>query len=174
MLGLEPSASSREIVAAFRRLAKRYHPDVNRSAAARRRFIQIVEAYSTLRGYLRLRSPPGRWGLCPRCRRHADLFEPLAGGLACASCLLGQTARSRFFPLPDVVVAQHVAVLALYAACLALLVLYLHTGETMFAAFSLLCVLNGLFVLAAEALWIVWSDRPRPPHAARPSPRAVV
>src|SRR5512138_3327562 len=49
VLGLEHGASESEIKRAYRRLARRYHPDINpgdRAAAAR--FRQILEAYETL------------------------------------------------------------------------------------------------------------------------------
>jgi molecular chaperone DnaJ len=49
LLGIEPGASLNDIKRAYRRLARRYHPDINpgdRMAAAQ--FRQIVEAYETL------------------------------------------------------------------------------------------------------------------------------
>src|SRR4029079_8053541 len=49
ILGLEHGASDSEIKRAYRRLARRYHPDINpgdRTAEAR--FRQILEAYETL------------------------------------------------------------------------------------------------------------------------------
>ena len=49
ILGLEHGASESEIKRAYRRLARRYHPDINpgdRTAEAR--FRQILEAYETL------------------------------------------------------------------------------------------------------------------------------
>src|SRR5690349_25018963 len=49
ILGLEHGASESEIKRAYRRLARRYHPDINpgdRTADAR--FRQILEAYETL------------------------------------------------------------------------------------------------------------------------------
>ena len=41
-------ATEEEIKAAFRKLAKKYHPDVNKSKEAARKFIEIKEAYDTL------------------------------------------------------------------------------------------------------------------------------
>src|SRR2546426_6692186 len=49
ILGLEHSATESEIKRAYRRLARRFHPDINpgdRTAEAR--FRQILEAYETL------------------------------------------------------------------------------------------------------------------------------
>src|SRR5215213_3547493 len=49
ILGLEHGASESEIKRAYRRLARRYHPDINpgdRTAEAR--FKQILDAYETL------------------------------------------------------------------------------------------------------------------------------
>ncbi|MGH9842056.1 MAG: DnaJ domain-containing protein [Blastocatellia bacterium] len=48
MLGVSRSANSDEIKSAYRRLARRYHPDVNKDPSASSRFTQISEAYQTL------------------------------------------------------------------------------------------------------------------------------
>ena len=48
LLGLGPTASAREIRAAFRQLAKRLHPDVSALPGAAERFRRIVAAYETL------------------------------------------------------------------------------------------------------------------------------
>jgi curved DNA-binding protein len=48
VLGVERGASRKEIQAAYRRLARRYHPDVNADPAATERFKQINEAYEVL------------------------------------------------------------------------------------------------------------------------------
>lgn len=47
-LGVPRTADAAEIQQAFRTLARRYHPDVNRDPAAEERFKQINEAYSVL------------------------------------------------------------------------------------------------------------------------------
>jgi curved DNA-binding protein CbpA len=49
VLGVSSKASQTEVVAAFKKLAKQYHPDRNRSSNAKDRFIEIHEAYSTLK-----------------------------------------------------------------------------------------------------------------------------
>jgi len=48
LLGVSRQASEREIKAAYRRLAKRYHPDVNPSPTAAEDFARITEAYKVL------------------------------------------------------------------------------------------------------------------------------
>lgn len=49
ILGIKPTASAAEIKRAYRRLARRYHPDINPGdRAAELRFRQIAEAYETL------------------------------------------------------------------------------------------------------------------------------
>ncbi len=48
ILGVPRTASAAEIQAAYRRLARQYHPDVNSDPAAEDRFKQIGEAYDVL------------------------------------------------------------------------------------------------------------------------------
>jgi curved DNA-binding protein CbpA len=49
VLGVEHGASESEIKRAYRRLARRYHPDINPGdRTAEVRFRQILEAYETL------------------------------------------------------------------------------------------------------------------------------
>ena len=48
LLGVSPSADTREIKSAFRKAALRYHPDVNKCADAAERFNEIRAAYQTL------------------------------------------------------------------------------------------------------------------------------
>ena len=47
-LGVDKNASDEEIKRAFRKLAKQYHPDVNKEAGAAEKFKEIGEAYSIL------------------------------------------------------------------------------------------------------------------------------
>ncbi len=47
-LGVDKNASDEEIKRAFRKLAKQYHPDVNKEAGAQEKFKEIGEAYSVL------------------------------------------------------------------------------------------------------------------------------
>jgi len=48
VLGVNRTATSNEIKSAYRRLARKYHPDVNSDPAAQATFAQINEAYHTL------------------------------------------------------------------------------------------------------------------------------
>jgi len=47
-LGVEKNASDEDIKRAFRKLAKKYHPDVNKEEGAQEKFKEIGEAYSVL------------------------------------------------------------------------------------------------------------------------------
>jgi hypothetical protein len=73
VLGLEPGASAGEVAAAYRRLAKQWHPDVAGGAAAAARMAEINVAYEALRdGPVAAPSPaPGH--------RDAPRARPLAG-----------------------------------------------------------------------------------------------
>ena len=46
VLGLSKGASSDEIKKAYRKLAKKYHPDVNKAKDAEEKFKEINEAYA--------------------------------------------------------------------------------------------------------------------------------
>jgi DnaJ-class molecular chaperone len=48
ILGAAPSASERELKERFRKLMKLYHPDIDQSPEAMRRYTEIMEAYGTL------------------------------------------------------------------------------------------------------------------------------
>ncbi len=48
ILGVDKNASEKEIKRAFRRLAREYHPDVNKTPGAEERFKEINEAYEVL------------------------------------------------------------------------------------------------------------------------------
>ena len=48
-LGVEPSAGEAELKAVYRRLARKYHPDVSKEAGAEERFKSVNEAYEVLR-----------------------------------------------------------------------------------------------------------------------------
>src|SRR3546814_6821558 len=49
ILGVEPSAGDAEIKTAYRRLARKYHPDVSKEAGAEEQFKAVNEAYEALR-----------------------------------------------------------------------------------------------------------------------------
>lgn len=48
ILGVERGASEKEIKSAYRKLARKYHPDVNKSADASKKFKDVNEAYEVL------------------------------------------------------------------------------------------------------------------------------
>src|ERR671922_1365746 len=49
ILGVQRGASEDEIKKAYRRLARKYHPDVSKEANAKEKFQEVSEAYETLR-----------------------------------------------------------------------------------------------------------------------------
>lgn len=74
VLGLARGASADEIKSAFRRLAKQYHPDVNKDAGADEKFKELNEAYAVLSDEQK-RAVYDRYG-------HAGLNGGLGGGAA--------------------------------------------------------------------------------------------
>ena len=48
ILGVSRSASQQEIKSAYRKLARKYHPDVNKASDAQAKFKDINEAYEVL------------------------------------------------------------------------------------------------------------------------------
>jgi len=49
ILDLNKSASEDEIKRAYRKLARKYHPDVNKAASAEEKFKEVIEAYEVLK-----------------------------------------------------------------------------------------------------------------------------
>lgn len=108
ILGVQRNASAEEIKRAYRRLARKYHPDVSKETQAEERFKAVAEAYEVLRdakkrkAYDQLGSnwragqefkPPPRWeqafsfgGGRPFSggEQFSDFFETLFGGLGAA------------------------------------------------------------------------------------------
>jgi len=103
-LGIAGGASQPEVKRAYRRLARKYHPDVSKEADAEKRFIELTEAYEVLNdpekraAYDRLRSggvpsgdfrPPPDWDAGFEFRgggftsadtsRFSEFFESLFG-----------------------------------------------------------------------------------------------
>nr|BAJ89302.1 predicted protein [Hordeum vulgare subsp. vulgare] len=84
VLGVSPSAAPVEIKRAYRRLALKYHPDVNKEANAQEKFLRIKHAYNTLMNsesrskYASSSSrPDSSWS--PRSRKPADAEEDFYG-----------------------------------------------------------------------------------------------
>ena len=77
ILGVEPSAGEAEIKTAYRRLARKYHPDVSKEAGAEDKFKSVNEAYEALRD-------PGRRKAYDQLRargyRPGDDIHPPPGG----------------------------------------------------------------------------------------------
>ncbi|NMB59769.1 MAG: DnaJ domain-containing protein, partial [Chloroflexi bacterium] len=48
VLGVSRTATADDLKSAFRRLAREYHPDVNKSADAEEKFKELNEAYAVL------------------------------------------------------------------------------------------------------------------------------
>ena len=48
ILGVKRDADEKEIKSAFRKLARKYHPDVNKTKEAEQKFKDINEAYEVL------------------------------------------------------------------------------------------------------------------------------
>ena len=49
ILGVEPTADDKAIKAAYRKLARKYHPDVSKEAGAEERFKEVGEAFAVLK-----------------------------------------------------------------------------------------------------------------------------
>ncbi len=84
ILGVEPSSGDAEIKTAYRRMARKYHPDVSKEAGAEDRFKAVNEAYEALRdpakrkAYDQLRSGGYRPG--DQVRQPAGGFNRGQGG----------------------------------------------------------------------------------------------
>lgn len=48
VLGLQPGVNEKEVKEAYRKLVKKYHPDVNKAPDAAKKFIEVSEAYKFL------------------------------------------------------------------------------------------------------------------------------
>ncbi len=101
ILGVSKNASEEEIKAAFKKLARKYHPDVNKEPGAEDRFKEINEAYTVLSDAEKRRfydtygtaagsgswqgPPPGRGGFggfTGNAGDFSDFFQQLFGNFA--------------------------------------------------------------------------------------------
>ncbi|MEL6497192.1 MAG: DnaJ C-terminal domain-containing protein [Planctomycetota bacterium] len=91
VLGIERSATEDDIKRAFRELARRYHPDVNDSASAEERFVEIQEAYAVLSdaekrtaydryGHSGVNAPPGGYKVDFDAEDLGSMFDAFFGG----------------------------------------------------------------------------------------------
>ena len=99
ILGVQRSASNDDLKAAFRQLARQYHPDVNKAPDAEERFKEINEAYAVLSDPTS--APPTTALVMPACKgRAARPISPSISAIlpissASSSALAGLDARSR-------------------------------------------------------------------------------
>jgi curved DNA-binding protein len=77
ILGVEPSAGEAEIKTAYRRLARKYHPDVSKEAGAEEKFKAVNEAYEALRDPAKRKAYDQ---LRARGYRPGDQVQPPPGG----------------------------------------------------------------------------------------------
>jgi uncharacterized protein (DUF983 family) len=153
-LGLAIDATGDDVRAAFRRLAIQYHPDLNRSPASTRRFVELVKAYRALQIEMGLRPNMAHYRRCPRCGRYGELLEGLDRRPGCADCLLGITARRHFLPPLTFATVKHIGTIALYAASVISVVMYAASGGRQFLALSLGCAFLGLFLLFVTCMTV--------------------
>ena len=105
ILGVPRNATQEEIKRAYKRLARQYHPDVNKSPEAEERFKEINEAYAVLSDPEKRRiydqygttqtpppPPPGGWDFSGfDVEDFSDFFQSLFGG----GLFGGRTRRGR-------------------------------------------------------------------------------
>lgn len=104
ILGVPRDADKEEIKRAYRRLARKYHPDVNKEAGAEERFKEINRAYEILSepetrsrydkfGEAGVASGAGAGGEYGDFGGFADIFETIFGGFGNMGGAGGQTRR---------------------------------------------------------------------------------
>jgi hypothetical protein len=154
VLELDVSASPDQVRAAFRRLAKKNHPDLSRGRSQQKRFEQIVDAYRILKNELKLHADGSDVRICPGCGQYKELLEGLDGRSRCPDCLLGETRRKRFLPQPVFTTAKHLLVVGLYVVAIVLMIQSFVTEDLVPAVWSFGCALAGLIILAVTVLRI--------------------
>src|SRR5579863_4788804 len=79
VLGLAKTASAAEIKSAFRKLAKKYHPDQSKEAKAKERFAEIGQAYEII-GDEKKRAAFDRGEIDAEGKPRAPQFEGFGAG----------------------------------------------------------------------------------------------
>ena len=87
VLGLKKGASVEEVKAAYKRLAKKYHPDISKEDGAEAKFKEVLEAYQILSD--------------PQKKSNYDQFGHAAGGFEGFQGFRGFNARDFEFDLGD-------------------------------------------------------------------------
>jgi molecular chaperone DnaJ len=78
ILGVDKKASADEIKSAYRKLAKQYHPDLNKETGAEKKFKEINEAYEVL-GDEKKRSNYDQFGSAEGNQNFGDFFRGAGG-----------------------------------------------------------------------------------------------
>jgi hypothetical protein len=153
-LELGVDATGDDVRTAFRRLARQHHPDLDRTGASTKRFIEVVAAYRALQIEMGLSPNMAHYRLCPRCGHYGELLDGLDGRPGCADCLLGLTVRRHFLPLLTFATVKHVGTIALYAISILCAILYAQHGRFQLAALSVGCAVLGLLLLFVTCLTV--------------------
>lgn len=91
VLGIDRGASEGDIKRAFRELARKFHPDVNKDPGAQERFVEIQEAYAVLSdaekrsaydrfGHSGVNAPPGGFKVDFDAEDLGSMFDAFFGG----------------------------------------------------------------------------------------------
>ncbi|MEZ5565433.1 MAG: DnaJ C-terminal domain-containing protein [Gammaproteobacteria bacterium] len=99
ILGIKPGASPDEIKRAYRKLARKYHPDVSKAGDAEARFKEVGEAYAVLKDP-ELRAAYDDSGFRPEAAR-GNQGPPPGGGRGPRGRASGFGAGQGFQPPPD-------------------------------------------------------------------------
>lgn len=148
VLELTPAAGPRAVKRAFRRLAMRHHPDLQRDPSAPAHFTRVVQAYTTLQREFRVQSSESDARMCPSCGRLTEMFEGLDGGVQCAECLLGVSRRRLLLPSTPIQIVKHGPVILLELVAIALFAYGLASGSRTTLIASMALSVAALAVLA--------------------------
>src|SRR6476659_235067 len=94
IIGVEPTAGDAEIKTAYRRLARKYHPDVSKEKDAEDRFKAVNEAYEALRDPAKRKAYDQ---LRARGYRPGDDIQPPPGGFGGYGGAPGEFAFEEIF-----------------------------------------------------------------------------